>query len=116
MTSATLLADEPLLRPEQAQWFVIDSEIDDQKAKLIARLLRGDSFLVRSGGGVHLYAALATILPASVIEATNYRLKTALAGDHKHAANSLLRLPGTVNTKPVPGGGEALRVRVLMRR
>jgi hypothetical protein len=102
-------------QPGRFSWVDIDSEIDDQKAKLIARLLRGDSFLVRSGGGVHLYIALDAVQSADVVTAANYRLKTALAGDHKHAANSLLRLPGTVNTKPVPRGGEALRVEVLMR-
>lgn len=102
-------------QPGRFSWVDIDSEIDDQKAKLIVRLLRGDSFLVRSGGGVHLYVALAEVQPPDVVAAANYKLKVALAGDHKHAANSLLRLPGTVNTKPVPRGGEALRVELLVR-
>ena len=115
-----LLMSEPRRRQEHAlpgrfAWADIDGELGDRQAKLIARLVRGDSFLVSSGRGVHVYVALDQLQPAGIIEATNYRLKTALAGDHKHAANSLLRLPGTVNTKPVPGGGEALRVEVLMR-
>jgi hypothetical protein len=57
--------------------------------------------LVNSGtpGHYHAYMTLTEPVGLDRIEALNYALKNVSNGDHKWRENTILRLPGTINTK-----------------
>jgi hypothetical protein len=75
------------------------------------RTVAPGSMLVDSGRGRHCYVPLGAPHPPAELEVWNRRLGALLGADSKWAENSLLRLPGTLNFKPVwqsgpePGDG-----------
>jgi hypothetical protein len=99
--------------PGELAWADVDHALTPEQAALVAELGAG---LVESGSAGHLqvYVALAHATVPAIIEALNRGLRDTLEGDHKHANNSLMRLPGTPNTKP--GAGPAHMVGPSPRR
>ncbi len=79
----------------------------------LAQLAGPGTFLVDSGRGHHLYLALGTWTEPKVIEQLNKMLRRAFHADAKFCDESLLRLCGTLNHKPlVFGYGEARPVQI----
>jgi len=97
----------------EVAWADMDHTPTPQQRALIEELGAG---LVESGtpGHLHAYVAFAHPTDPAIIEQLNRGLRGALGGDHKWADNSLLRLPGTFNSKP--GAGPVRMVGLSPRR
>jgi hypothetical protein len=80
-------------------WADLDGPMTAERLALLRSL--GDSVrVISSGTGHHAYFMLDEWRTPDEIEATNRALRDMLGGDAKWSNESLLRLPGTFNTKP----------------
>jgi hypothetical protein len=101
----------PMLRTERERkkasgaggswaWCDMDGPLTEVRRAVIARL--GDAVIVVSSGtGHHVYVRLDGWHSPEDVEAVNRSLVDALDGDAKWSNESLLRLPGTFNLKPL---------------
>lgn len=81
-------------------WADLDGAMSPERLTLLRAL--GDSVrIVSSGTGHHAYFELDGWKSPDEIEATNRALRDMLGADAKWSNESLLRLPGTFNGKPV---------------
>lgn len=81
-------------------WVDLDGPLDDARRAVLAGL--GSSVrLVSSGTGHHAYFDLGAVVEPAVVEDFNRQMVAVLGADSKWSDESLLRLPGTFNNKPV---------------
>ena len=81
-------------------WVDIDGPLTDARKATLASL--GEACrLISSGTGHHAYVQLDEWRTWEQVETINQGLAHALDGDHKWGNESLLRLPGTYNLKPL---------------
>jgi hypothetical protein len=81
-------------------WVDLDGPLTDARKATLAGL--GDACrLISSGTGHHAYVQLDEWRTWEQVETINQGLAHALDGDHKWSNESLLRLPGTFNLKPL---------------
>lgn len=80
-------------------WADIDGPWTQRRTDRFATLATGGAFAVSSGSGTHVYVPLADDADQEQLERANRALVRMFDADAKWAANSLLRLPGTLNWK-----------------
>lgn len=77
---------------------VLWADVDDKEQ--IPQATFPPTFIVRSGGGFHLYWLLSEYCyDVTVLEEHNKTLMTDVGGDHCWNANRILRIPGSTNSK-----------------
>lgn len=102
--SGRILGDGKALR-----WLWADVDMEriptDRRARVRARVDKLGALVVASGtpGNAHVYVRLTREVSPDEHRRLNTGLRDYLDADNKHADNSLLRPPGTVNHKTTPG-------------
>jgi len=87
-------------------WADLDGPLDEGRLTIL-RSLGGSARVVSSGTGHHAYFRLDSWTEPDAIEATNKALRDVLGADAKWSNESLLRLPGTFNRKPLVFHGKS---------